>query len=123
MYRTLLPHCSAPCSLLRSLRRVSPRRSFQSARHPTAGQPRTLRHRRPGELVAHNGQVLYQGASVNVIATHTPAAVDSIFAAQSMAKLLTSTLVIQLVDRGRWILTPASRYVPDLPIAWQAIRA
>lgn len=74
-------------------------------------------------LVAHNGQVLYQGASgERDRATHTPAAVDSIFAAQSMAKLLTSTLVMQLVDRGKVDLdAPASRYVPDLPIAWQAI--
>lgn len=74
-------------------------------------------------LVAHNDQVLYQGASgERDRATHTPAAVDSIFAAQSMAKLLTSTLVMQLVDRGKVDLdAPASRYVPDLPIAWQAI--
>lgn len=74
-------------------------------------------------LVAHNGQVLYQGASgERDRATHTPAAVDSIFAAQSMAKLLTSTLVMQLVDQGKVDLdAPASRYVPDLPTAWQAI--
>ena len=74
-------------------------------------------------LVAHNGQVLYQGASGECDrATHTPATVDSIFAAQSMAKLLTSTLVMQLVDQSKVDLdTPASRYVPDLPAAWQAI--
>lgn len=74
-------------------------------------------------LVAHNGQVLYQGASgERDRATHTPATVDSIFAAQSMAKLLTSTLVMQLVDQGKVDLdAPASRYVPDLPTAWQAI--
>lgn len=74
-------------------------------------------------LVAHNGQVLYQGASgERDRATHTPAAVDSIFAAQSMGKLLTSTLVMQLVDQGKVDLeAPASRYVPDLPTAWQAI--
>lgn len=74
-------------------------------------------------LVAHNGQVLYQGASgERDRATHTPATVDSIFAAQSMAKLLTSTLVMQLVDQSKVDLdVPASRYVPDLPAAWQAI--
>jgi len=74
-------------------------------------------------LVAHNGQVLYQGASgERDPATHAPATVDSIFAAQSMAKLLTSTLVMQLVDQGKVDLdAPASRYVPDLPTAWQAI--
>lgn len=74
-------------------------------------------------LVAHNGQVLYQGASgERDPATHAPATVDTIFAAQSMAKLLTSTLVMQLVDQGKVDLdAPASRYVPDLPTAWQAI--
>ncbi|MGE8229478.1 serine hydrolase domain-containing protein [Stenotrophomonas hibiscicola] len=74
-------------------------------------------------LVAHNGQVLYQGASgERDPATHAPATIDSIFTAQSMAKLLTSTLVMQLVDQGKVDLdAPASRYVPDLPAAWQAI--
>lgn len=74
-------------------------------------------------LVAHNGQVLYQGASgERDPAAHAPATVDTIFAAQSMAKLLTSTLVMQLVDQGKVDLdAPASRYVPDLPAAWQAI--
>ncbi|MBN5091799.1 serine hydrolase domain-containing protein [Stenotrophomonas geniculata] len=74
-------------------------------------------------LVAHNGQVLYQGASgERDPASHAPATVDSIFAAQSMAKLLTSTLVMQLVDQGKVDLeAPASRYVPGLPTAWQAI--
>lgn len=74
-------------------------------------------------LVAHNGQVLYQGASgERDPASHAPATVDSIFTAQSMAKLLTSTLVMQLVDQSKVDLdAPASRYVQDLPTAWQAI--
>lgn len=74
-------------------------------------------------LVAHNGQVLYQGASgERDPATHAPATIDSIFTAQSMAKLLTSTLVMQLVDQGKMDLdAPASRYVPDLPAAWKTI--
>ena len=74
-------------------------------------------------LVAHNGQVLYQGASGDRDPTsHALATLDSIFAAQSMAKLLTSTLVMQLVDQGKVDLdAPASRYVPDLPAAWQTI--
>ncbi|CAM4186502.1 serine hydrolase [Stenotrophomonas lactitubi] len=74
-------------------------------------------------LVAHNGQVLYQGASgERDPATHAPATIDSIFAAQSVAKLLTSTLVMQLVDQGNVDLdAPASRYVLDLPPAWQKI--
>lgn len=76
-----------------------------------------------GVLVAHNGQLLYESASgERDPATHAPATVDSIFAAQSMAKLLTSTLVMQLVEQGKVDLdAPASRYVPDLPSAWQAI--
>lgn len=74
-------------------------------------------------LVGHNRQVLYQGASgERDPATHAPATVDSIFTAQSMAKLLTSTLVMQLVDQGKVDLdAPASRYVPDLPAAWRTI--
>ncbi|MBB5876106.1 serine hydrolase domain-containing protein [Xanthomonas sp. 3498] len=74
-------------------------------------------------LVAHNGRVLYQGASgERDPASHAPATVDSIFTAQSMAKLLTSTLVMQLVDQGKVDLdAPASRYVPQLPAAWQTI--
>jgi len=74
-------------------------------------------------LVAHNGNVLYEGASgERDPAIHAPATVDSIFAAQSMAKLLTSTLVMQLVDQGKVDLdAPASRYVPELPSTWHAI--
>lgn len=74
-------------------------------------------------LVAHNGQVLYQGASgERDPATHAPATIDSIFTAQSMAKLLASTLVMQLVDQGKVDLdAPASRYVLDLPAAWRTI--
>ncbi|QHE21669.1 serine hydrolase [Stenotrophomonas maltophilia] len=74
-------------------------------------------------LVAHNGTELYRGASgERDPGIHAPATVDSIFAAQSMAKLLTSTLVMQLVDQGKVDLdVPASRYVPDLPAAWKTI--
>lgn len=75
-------------------------------------------------LVAHNGSVLYQGTSgARDPSTHAPATIDSIFAAQSVAKLLTSTLVMQLVDQEKVDLdAPASRYVPGLPIAWREIR-
>lgn len=39
-----------------------------------------------------------------------------------MARLLSSTQVMQLVDEGKIDLdVPASRCVPDLPKAWQAI--
>lgn len=75
-------------------------------------------------LVAHNGAVVYEGASgERDPASHAPAAVDTVFAAQSVAKLFTSTLVMQLVEQGKVALdAPASRYVPNLPAPWQAIR-
>jgi len=74
-------------------------------------------------LVAHNGSVLYAGASgERDPAIHAPSTVNTTFAAQSMAKLLTSTLVMQLVDQSKVDLdAPASRYVPDLPSTWHAI--
>ncbi len=102
MYRTLAAALLCALFAARSLRRVSPRRSFNQL--DTQLQANRERYGIAGQavLVAHNGQVLYQGASgERDRATHTPAAVDSIFAAQSMAKLLTSTLVMQLVDRGK----------------------
>lgn len=53
-------------------------------------------------LVARYGDVLYGGASgERDPATHVPATVDSIIAAQSMARLLTSMLVMQLVDQSK----------------------
>ncbi len=98
----------------RSSKQLSTQLQTNRERYGIAGQ---------AVLVAHNGQVLYQRASgERDPATHAPATVETIFAAQSMAKLLTSTLVMQLVDQGKVDLdAPASRYVPDLPAAWQAI--
>lgn len=100
-------------------------RDALSARLDTQLQANQERYGIAGQavLVTHNGQVLYQRASGDRDrVTRAPATVDSIFAAQSMAKLLTSTLVMQLVDQGTLDLdTPASRYVPELPAAWQTI--
>ncbi|HFF2826929.1 TPA: serine hydrolase [Stenotrophomonas maltophilia] len=124
MYRTLavLLLCALAIALPASARDVPGGLTAQldaqlqtnSERYGIAGQ---------SVLVAHNGQVLYQGASGDRDPTsHALATLDSIFAAQSMAKLLTSTLVMQLVDQGKVDLdAPASRYVPDLPAAWQTI--
>ncbi|HEO8485626.1 TPA: beta-lactamase family protein [Stenotrophomonas maltophilia] len=124
MYRTLAAALlcalfAAPPASARDLRvglssRLDAQLQSNRERYGIAGQ---------AVLVAHNGQVLYQGASgERDPATHAPATVDTIFAAQSMAKLLTSTLVMQLVDQGKVDLdAPASRYVPDLPSAWQTI--
>ncbi|HGM5043776.1 TPA: serine hydrolase domain-containing protein [Stenotrophomonas maltophilia] len=124
MYRTLAAAllCALAIALPASARDVP---TSLSSRLDAQLQSNRERYGIAGQavLVAHNGQVLYQGASgERDPATHAPATVNSIFAAQSMAKLLTSTLVMQLVDQGKVDLdAPASRYVPDLPTAWQAI--
>lgn len=124
MYRTLAAalFCALTIALPASARDV---RTDLSSQLDAQLQTNRERYDIAGQavLVAHNGQVLYQGASgERDPATHAPATVDSIFTAQSMAKLLTSTLVMQLVDQGKVDLdAPASRYVPDLPAVWQAI--
>lgn len=124
MYRTLAAalFCALTIALPASARDV---RTDLSSQLDAQLQTNRERYDIAGQaaLVAHNGQVLYQGASgERDPATHAPATVDSIFTAQSMAKLLTSTLVMQLVDQGKVDLdAPASRYVPDLPPVWQAI--
>lgn len=74
-------------------------------------------------LVAHNGRVLYQAASGDRDREQQlPMTLDTVFGVQSLAKLFTSTLVMQLVDEGAVDLdAAASRYVPALPAAWQQI--
>lgn len=74
-------------------------------------------------LVAHDGRVIFRGVDGEAdIATHRAVASDDVFPAYSLAKLFTSTLVMQLVEQGRVDLdSPASTYVPDLPAAWRAI--
>ena len=47
---------------------------------------------------------------------------ETVFNTYSLAKLLVSALVMQRVEAGRVELdAPASRYLPDLPEAWQTI--
>lgn len=76
-----------------------------------------------GLLVAHNGRVIFRGVDGEAdIATHRPVANDDIFPVYSLAKLFTSTLVMQLVEQGRVDLdSPASAYAPDLPATWRTI--
>ncbi|AKQ63569.1 Beta-lactamase class C and other penicillin binding protein [Myxococcus hansupus] len=75
-------------------------------------------------LIRHNGEVVYQAArGEKDIERHAPVSADTIFDAYSLAKLLASTLVLQLVEQGHLELdAPAGRYLPNLPVAWQDIR-
>ncbi|MFY1829619.1 serine hydrolase domain-containing protein [Myxococcus fulvus] len=74
-------------------------------------------------LIRHNGRLVYQAANGEKdVGHHAPVSTDTVFNAYSLAKLLASVLVMQLVEQGRVELdAPASRYLPDLPVAWQAI--
>lgn len=74
-------------------------------------------------LVAHNGQVLFQGVDGEAdVETHERVTVDSVFPGYSLSKLFVSTLVMQLVEQGQVDLdTPASAYLPNLPATWRAI--
>jgi len=74
-------------------------------------------------LIRHNGALLAQAVAGEAdVTTHRPVTAETVFNAYSLAKLLVSTLVMQRVEAGRVELdAPASRYLPDLPEAWQAI--
>lgn len=74
-------------------------------------------------LIRHNGTLLSQAvAGESDVITHRPVTAETVFNTYSLAKLLVSTLVMQRVDAGRVELdAPASRYLSDLPEAWQAI--
>ncbi|MCP3061500.1 beta-lactamase family protein [Myxococcus sp. K38C18041901] len=74
-------------------------------------------------LIRHNGQLVYRAANGEKdVERHAPVSTDTVFNAYSLAKLLASTLVMQLVEQGHVDLdAPASRYAPDLPAAWKAI--
>lgn len=74
-------------------------------------------------LTRHNGALLAQAVAGEAdVTTHRPVTAETVFNAYSLAKLLVSTLVMQRVEAGRVELdAPASRYLPDLPEAWQAI--
>ena len=74
-------------------------------------------------LIRHNDTLLAQAVAGEAdLTTHQPVTPETVFNAYSLAKLLVSTLVMQRVEAGRVELdVPASRYLPDLPEAWQAI--
>jgi CubicO group peptidase (beta-lactamase class C family) len=74
-------------------------------------------------LVMHDDRVLFRGArGVADLATHRPVGPDDVFPVFSVAKLFTSILVIQLVERNEIDPSqPASRYVADLPAGWRAV--
>lgn len=95
-------------------RRVAEQMHTNAARYGIAGQ---------AVLVRHNGQRLVHAVAGDAdIATHRPVTAQTVFNVYSLAKLLTSTLVMQRVESGDIVLdAPASRYLPGLPARWQAI--
>lgn len=74
-------------------------------------------------LVVHDDQVLFRGVhGIADLATHRTVQADDVFPVFSVAKLFTSTLVMQLIERGEVDpAQPISRYVADLPERWRAI--
>lgn len=74
-------------------------------------------------LVAQDGRVIFRGVDGEAnVDTHRRVARDDVFPTYSLAKLFTSTLIMQLVERGRVDPdTPASAYLPGLPAAWRTI--
>lgn len=75
-------------------------------------------------LVMRNGEVVYRNQlGVTDIETGRSVQANDVYGAYSVAKLFVSVLVLELVDQGRVDLqAPASRYVPDLPPAWEEVR-
>lgn len=73
--------------------------------------------------VMRDGQVVFQGVDGEAdVDTHRPVASDDVFPVYSLAKLFTSTLIMQLIERGRVDPdAPASVYLPGLPAAWRSI--
>lgn len=72
--------------------------------------------------ISFDGQ-LYQAATGTLsVDTRVPATVDSVFQIGSITKMLTATLVMQLVDEGRIALdAPVRRYLPDFAVANAAV--
>ncbi|WP_244952520.1 serine hydrolase domain-containing protein [Xanthomonas maliensis] len=107
----LLPGGAAATELSR---RLDAQLQLNRERYGIAGQ---------AVLIAHDGKVIYQAASgERDFAAQAPMTVDSVFAAQSLAKLFTSTLLMQLVEHRKVDLdAPISRYLPQLPQGWRAI--
>ncbi|MBB4759439.1 serine hydrolase [Xanthomonas euroxanthea] len=74
-------------------------------------------------LVAHDGRILYRGVDGQAdVGTGTSVTTSHVFPAYSLSKLLVSTLIIQLVEKGQVDLdAPASRYLTTLPPRWRDI--
>lgn len=74
-------------------------------------------------LVAHDGKVVFRGVDGEAdVETRRRVASGDVFPAYSLAKLFTSTLIMQLVEKGQVDPdTPASTYLPGLPVAWRTI--
>ncbi|URL59754.1 beta-lactamase family protein [Luteibacter flocculans] len=74
--------------------------------------------------VTHNDQLVYEGTTgTTLLGGGKPITRETPFPIYSVSKLFTNTLVLQLAEEGKIDLSaPASRYVPDLPDAWRALR-
>lgn len=113
----LLLAVSTPSGTVRAAEldaRITRQLHANAARYGIAGQ---------AVLIRHNGTLLAQAVAGEAdLTTHQPVTPETVFNTYSLAKLLVSTLVMQRVEAGRVELdAPASRYLPDLPEAWQAI--
>jgi CubicO group peptidase (beta-lactamase class C family) len=74
-------------------------------------------------LVMRDDEVVYRGShGVVDRETKQPVRPDQLFPVFSVAKLFTSTLVYELVERGDVdVQAPIGRYLPDLPERWRAV--
>lgn len=113
----LLLAVSTPSGTVRAAEldaRITRQLHTNAARYGIAGQ---------AVLIRHNGTLLAQAVAGEADLTmHQPVTPETVFNAYSLAKLLVSALVMQRVEAGRVELdAPASRYLPDLPEAWQTI--
>jgi D-alanyl-D-alanine carboxypeptidase len=89
--------------------------ALNAKRHGIAGQ---------AVLILHNGKTVYRGSQgLARRETEQPVRPDDIFPVYSVSKLFASILVMQLVEQGQLDLNePISRYVPDLPPSWRALK-
>lgn len=113
----LLLAVSTPSGTVRAAEldaRITRQLHTNAARYGIAGQ---------AVLIRHNGTLLGQAVAGEAdLTTHQPVTPETVFNTYSLAKLLVSALVMQRVEAGRVELdAPASRYLPDLPEAWQTI--
>jgi CubicO group peptidase (beta-lactamase class C family) len=113
----LLLAVSTPSGTVRAAEldaRITRQLHTNAARYGIAGQ---------AVLIRHNGTLLAQAVAGEAdLTTHQPVTPETVFNTYSLAKLLVSALVMQRVEAGRVELdAPASRYLPDLPEAWQTI--